>query len=80
MSDPQIAPDGPRPDKAGFLGVSIGRALAKGLTFRLLAVTARDTLAWHKSRPPERQQNLGAGLRPDRETAVLAAWHARSPR
>ncbi|MGH7323707.1 MAG: hypothetical protein ACREJ9_03575 [Candidatus Rokuibacteriota bacterium] len=70
----------PRPDKAGFLRVSIGRALAKGLTFRPLAVTARDTLAWHKSRPPERQQNLRAGLTLEREKAVLAAWPARSSR
>jgi 2'-hydroxyisoflavone reductase len=39
-------------------------------------MTARDTLAYHKSRPAERQQNLTAGLKPEREAEVLAAWHA----
>ena len=72
----------PRPESAGFSAVSIARALEKGLTFRPLAVTARDTLEWHKQRPEAartRQQTApnAPGLRPDREQAVLAAWKAR---
>lgn len=66
------------PDTAGFMAVSVERALAKGLTYRPLAETARDTLAYHKSRTPERQQNLRAGLKPEREAEVLAAWHAKA--
>src|SRR6266480_176392 len=53
---------------------NISRALSKGLTFRPLDVTARDTLAWFKSLPQERQSHPKAGLSPQRETEVLAAW------
>src|SRR2546422_3455238 len=52
----------------------IDRALSKGLTFRPLAETARDTLAWFKSQPRERQAKLRAGLTPERETEVLTSW------
>lgn len=62
-------------DESGLARTSISRALGKGLTFRSLGDTARDTLAWFKSRPPERQAKLRAGLGPDREAEVLAAWH-----
>jgi len=52
----------------------IDRALGKGLTFRPLAETARDTLGWFKSLPQDRQSKLRAGLTPEREAEVLAAW------
>ena len=52
----------------------IDRALSKGLTFRPLAETARDTLAWFKSQPPDRQSKLRAGITPEREAEVLNAW------
>jgi len=67
----------PRGEEAGGNQVSIKRALAKGLTFRPLADTARDTLAWFKSQPAERQAKLKAGLTPEREAEVLVAWHKR---
>src|SRR6266487_3241172 len=53
---------------------NISRALSKGLTFRPLDVTARDTLAWFKSLRQERQSHPKAGLSPEREAEVLAAW------
>ena len=53
---------------------NISRALSKGLTFRPLDVTARDTLAWFKSLPPDRQSHPKAGLSAEREAEVLAAW------
>jgi 2'-hydroxyisoflavone reductase len=59
---------------SGLARTSISRALAKGLTFRPLADTARDTLAWFKSLPQDRQSKLRAGLTPEREAEVLAAW------
>ena len=65
----------PSGEDGGLGAVSIKRALDKGLTFRPLAVTARDTLAWFKSRPKERQEKLGAGVAPEREAEVLADWH-----
>jgi len=64
------------PDTAGFMTVSVAAAMAKGLTYRPFADTARDTLAYHQSRTAERQQNLRAGLKPEKEAEVLAAWHA----
>ncbi len=63
--------------EGGFLRTNINRALSKGLTFRPLGVTARDTLAWFESLPPERQSHPKAGLTPERETEVLAAWHKK---
>lgn len=56
------------------------KAIAKGLTFRPLAVTAKDTLDWHKTRPPEQQaatlRGETNGLSMAREAEVLAAWKA----
>ena len=59
---------------SGLALAKIDRALNKGLTFRPLAETARDTLAWFKSLPQDRQAKLRAGLTPEREAEVLAAW------
>lgn len=62
-------------DTRGMLAVSIDRAVHAGLTFRPLAETARDTLAWHRSRPAGTQ--LKAGLQPERERELLEKWQAR---
>jgi len=51
-------------------------AVASGLTYRPLAVTAADTLAWHKTRPAGEQAELKIGIKSDRAKAVLKAWHA----
>ena len=63
---------------AGFMQRRNDRAVAAGLTFRPLAVTAEDTLAWHKTRPAAEQQALAdgalAGLSAAKEAEVLAAW------
>ncbi len=63
--------------ESGLARTSITRALSKGLTFRPLADTARDTLAWFKSLPQDRQSKLRAGLTAEREAEVLAAWKKR---
>ena len=59
---------------SGLALAKIDRALNKGLTFRPLAETARDTLTWFQSLPQDRQAHLKAGLSAARETEVLAAW------
>ena len=59
---------------SGLARAKIDRALSNGLTFRPLAETAHDTLAWFKSLPQDRQSKLRAGLTPGRETEVLAVW------
>src|SRR4029077_16508354 len=61
-------------DELGLARTNINRALAKGLTFRPLADTTRDTLEWFKSLPQGRQSKIDAGLAPEREAEVLAAW------
>ena len=65
------------PDKeaGGISSVSNKRAIEKGLTFRPLAETARDTLKWLKMQGEARQKKLHAGLTKEREEEVLAAWH-----
>jgi 2'-hydroxyisoflavone reductase len=65
----------PAGEDGGLGAVSIKRALEKGLTFRPLAETTRDTLTWFKSLPKERQEKLLAGITPEREAEVLLAWH-----
>jgi len=62
-------------DELGMSRTNISRALAKGLTFRPLADTARDTVAWFKAQKPERRAKLRAGITPEREAEVLAALH-----
>jgi 2'-hydroxyisoflavone reductase len=64
-------------DSAGFSRRKNARAIAAGLTFRPLAGTAADTLAWWKSLPAERRTKLRAGIAPEREAQVLQAWKAR---
>jgi len=62
----------PRKDDPAFATRSIARAQAAGLTFRPLATTAADTLAWFHTLPAERRNKLGAGLGGDREAELLA--------
>jgi len=64
---------------AGFSSSSIARAKKAGLSFRPLATTAVDTLAYWSSLPEERRAKPRAGLDPEKERAVLAAWHSRAP-
>lgn len=66
---------------AGFTRRSNARAVAKGLTFRPLAVTAKGTLDWNKTRPAAELKALDegavAGIPAAKEADVLAAWHAK---
>ncbi len=57
--------------------VSVAKAVAAGLTYRPLAVTAMDTIAWDKSRPAEERAKRQAGITRAREAEVLAAWRTR---
>ncbi len=62
-------------EAVGFNRVDCGRAIGAGLTFRPVAETVRDTLAWDQTRQPD--VPLRAGLSAEREAALLADWHAR---
>ncbi len=63
--------------EAGASLTGITRSVAEGLTSRSLDDTVRDTLAWHATRPAERQAQLRSGLSLELEARLLAAWHAR---
>ena len=58
----------------GFARFDLSREIALGLTFRPLAVTAKDTLDFYHSRPAAEQATLRAGITPEREVEVLALW------
>lgn len=67
-------------DYAGFDQIDVSRAMAKGLAFRPLELTVRDTLDWWKTMPELEEgprTELRAGIAPEKEAQVLAAWHAR---
>ena len=66
-------------ENKGFGQRSIARALKAGLTFRPLAQTTVDLMAWFHAQPEARQNTLRAGIKPAREVEVLAAWKARNP-
>lgn len=85
LEEHQVAPWSEMPawlpakgEEAAFAGTSNRAALAKGLKITPLKKTVHDTLAWHLKRPSEEQQNLKAGIAPDKEAAVIAAWKARA--
>jgi 2'-hydroxyisoflavone reductase len=64
------------PELEGLLAVEVSKALDSGLSFRPLAETVRDTLAWDAERDEARAE--GVGLPPEREVELLARWAARA--
>lgn len=73
MELPLWMPD--KPEMAGFSAINCARAIAAGLTFRPLADTVRDTLAWDRTLPADAERR--AGLKPEREAELLRDWGAR---
>jgi 2'-hydroxyisoflavone reductase len=63
-------------DSAGASLTPTDRARAAGLRIRPLETTVRDTLAWFRTLPAERQAKLKAGLPAERELETLVAWDA----
>ena len=61
----------------GLVFVDIGSSINAGLTFRPMAVSARDHLEWELHRPKEGDENNGYrqfGISRDKEKELLAAW------
>lgn len=56
--------------------VDVRDAVDAGLTYRSLATSSRDTLAWDATRPAEERANRQFGMSRERERAALDAWHA----
>jgi 2'-hydroxyisoflavone reductase len=59
-------------EHAGFALAATAAAQAAGLSFRPLAHTVADTLAWYRSLPSDQQAFTKAGLSPEREAQALA--------
>ena len=64
----------PEGESAGFHLVNVDRAKKAGLTFRPIDTTIVDLLAWFNGLPEERKAKRRAGLTPEREAALLAAF------
>lgn len=62
---------------SGYGSVSNARALAAGLTFRPLATTVADLLAWFHGLPADRQAKPRAGIPREQEAELLALWKKR---
>jgi len=62
------------PEFPGANRFDASRAVAAGLGTRSVAETVSDTLRWDRER--KQRWPMGAGLAPDREAELLAAWHA----
>jgi 2'-hydroxyisoflavone reductase len=85
LAENEVSPWGDMPvwvpgegESAGFARHRNERARAAGLSFRPLAETVAATLAWFDAQPDERKATLRAGIKPEREAEVLAAWRAAS--
>jgi 2'-hydroxyisoflavone reductase len=61
----------------GMMSVKNDKAVAAGLTFRPLATTVRDTLAWWPTVPEARRNAPKFEITPEKEAKALADWHAR---
>jgi 2'-hydroxyisoflavone reductase len=72
---PLVVP--PTGESAGFHRISISRALAKGLKFRPVAETCKETLAWYKTLPPDAAKAFAkTTMTPAREETLLADFKA----
>lgn len=60
-------------ESSGMLGTDCGKAIAAGIAFRPIEATARDTLAWHRTRPDGERPWLSE----ERERELLAEARGR---
>lgn len=60
------------PERRGLFQVSNAKAVAAGLTFRPVAQTVQDTLAWANTRSKEHVWRVG--LTPEREKELITLW------
>jgi 2'-hydroxyisoflavone reductase len=55
--------------------VDISKSVSRGLSFRPISETVQATLDWANTRPAD--HTWRAGLSPEREKELLAAWHSQ---
>jgi 2'-hydroxyisoflavone reductase len=73
---PVVVPE--TPNNVAFSRRDVRKAIAAGLTYRPLAVTAKDTIDWNKTRPREEldalEQGKTSGITAEREAELLKLW------
>jgi 2'-hydroxyisoflavone reductase len=65
----------PSGENAGFHMRSVAKAVKAGLKFRPVEDTAAATLAWYHGLPADIQSKVAALMPPEKERALLKAWH-----
>ncbi len=81
LKEQEIQPWGDLPlwlpsDLAGMTRIDVSKAVAAGLKFRPLEETMRDLLAWF-SATHDADTALKAGLSPEKQAELLAAWREK---
>jgi hypothetical protein len=66
-------------DHLGSQRIDVSKAVATALSYRPMAITSMETLAWwlSPSVSDERRANPRFVLSPEREREILEAWKAR---
>jgi 2'-hydroxyisoflavone reductase len=62
----------------GMMSIGNAKAVAAGLTFRPLATTLRDTLAWWPTVPAARREKPHFAITPEQEAQALEDWRKRA--
>lgn len=62
-------------EEKGFFTVDFSKAIADGLTSRPLESTIRDIVEWDTARSAHEPTELKAGLKAQKEAALLQTWH-----
>lgn len=62
---------------AGFARFDLAPELKAGLTSRSIGITAVDTLEWFRKQSTGGSLAVKAGMKPERESELLALWKAR---
>lgn len=70
---PLWLPEEGAPHLKGLMFIESDKAVGSGLSFRPLHDTIRDVLTWRETN--RRNENLKAGIDPDRERTLLRKWH-----
>lgn len=65
----------PMGEYAGFHTRNVEKSEKAGLKFRDIKDTCKDTLAWYQSLPADTQPKVVREFPPEREKALLEAWH-----
>ena len=70
---PLWLPEEAAPYMKGFMFINCRKAVDSGLTFRPLTDTIKDIISWRGA--SRLNEELKAGLNPDKEQALLGKWH-----